>query len=81
MTTEGRKKGKIVITIHRIALSGHHPECHLSLGSSTLEVPTVDRYIMKKNICSKVEEFYIRSSNKNMHPQFRQLDSNLLLTA
>jgi hypothetical protein len=49
MTTEGRKKGKIVITIHRIALRGHHPECHLSLGSSTLDVPTVERYIIKKN--------------------------------
>jgi len=52
VTTEGRKKGTIVKIIHKIVLRGHHPECHLSLGSSTLDVPTVERYIRKKNICS-----------------------------
>ncbi len=50
--TEGRKKGMTVNKNHKTVLTGHHPACHKSLGSSILRVPTVVKYIIKKKICT-----------------------------
>ncbi len=49
MKAEGIKKGTTTSTIHITLLMGHHPACHASLGSSFRDVPTVVRYIVKKN--------------------------------